>query len=205
MLGPVSDPADPSPLRSFDPVAIGRLECAAWVAYYRRQWPRLLVVSVLLVHRGFRLDWRRTLHGAWLVARANMLWAPYPDNDPAGARRCMRRVYALLRLAHGAPADPARAAALEVDWWAAHRARQHARAGGGDADPLVTALARLYAYLYRADEEAVRPAARLRAAAMDLSDRWVAAGGAPDSPLIAAERATLVRSYAALLAVVHRT
>jgi hypothetical protein len=202
---PRSTPArDPGPLRSFDPAAVGRLECAAWVAYYRRQWPRLLVVSVLLVHRAFRLDWPRTLHGAWLVARANQLWAPRPASDPAGARRCMRRFYALLRLAHGAPADPARAAALEVDWWAAHRARQHAPTGPGDADPLITALARLYAYLYRTDEESVRPAARLRAEAMDLSDRWVDEGRDPASPLITAERATLVRSYAALLAAVHR-
>ena len=202
---PLNPPArDPGPLRSFDPVQVGRLECAAWVAYYRRQWPRLLLVSMLLVHRAFRLNWPRTLHGAWLVARANQLWAPYPDNDPAGARRCMRRFYGLLRLAHGAPADPARAAALEVDWWAAHRDRQHARTGPEDTDPLVTALARLYAYLYRADEQAVRPAARLRAEAMDLSDRWIDAGCAPDSPLITAQRATLVRSYAALLAAVHR-
>jgi hypothetical protein len=184
-------------------VQIGRLEAAAWVAYYRRQWPRLLLVSVLLVHRGFGLNWPRTLHGAWLVGRANQLWAPFPDNDPAAARRCMRRFYALLRLAHGAPADPARAAALEVDWWAAHRARQHAPAGAGDADPLVTALTRLYAYLYRADEESVRPAARHRARAMDLSDRWVDEGAATGSPLIPAVRAALVRSYAALLAAVH--
>jgi hypothetical protein len=195
--------SDPGPLRSFDPVRVGRLECDAWVAYYRRQWPRLLLVSVLLVHRAFRLDWPRALHGAWLVARANQLWAPYPENDPAGARRCMRRFYALLRLAHGAPADPATAAALEVDWWAAHRARQHARPGPGDTDALVTALARLYAYLYRTDEQAVRPAARLRAAAMDLADRWIDEGRAPDSPLIPDVRATLVRSYAALLAAVH--
>ncbi|HEY3979584.1 MAG TPA: hypothetical protein VGM79_20080 [Streptosporangiaceae bacterium] len=204
MNPPVPAPArDPGPLRSFNPVQIGRLEAAAWVAYYRRQWPRLLLVSVLLVHRGFGLNWPRTLHGAWLVGRANQLWAPYPDNDPAAARRCMRRFYALLRLAHGAPADPARAAALEVDWWAAHRARQHARTAPDETDPLVTALSRLYAYLYRADEGSVRPAARLRALAMDLSDRWVDEGAAPGSPLIPAVRAALVRSYAALLTAVH--
>jgi hypothetical protein len=201
---PVPPPArDPGLLRSFDPVQIGRLEGAAWAAYYRRQWPRLLLVSVLLVHRGFGLDWPRTLHGAWLVGRANQLWAPYPDNDPAGARRCMRRFYALLRLAHGGPADPARAAELEVAWWAAHRERQ--RQPGADSEsPLVAALARLYAYLYGVDEEQVRPAAELRAAAMDLSDQWVGLGCPPGSVLITAERAALVRSYAALLAAVHR-
>jgi hypothetical protein len=202
---------DPSPLRSFDPIEVGRLEAAAWAAYYRRQWLRLLVASVALVHRAFRMDWPRTLHGAWLVLRANQLWAPSP-NDPDGARRCMRRFYALLRLAHGGPADPAHAARLEVAWWAAHRERQQrARPGGpggpgagGSTEPVVTALTQLYAYLYGAAEADVALAARERAAAMDLSDEWVARGCPGDSALLPAERAALVRSYAALLAAVHR-
>ena len=50
----------------------------------------------------------------------------------------------------------------------------------------------------------MRPAAALRAQAMDVSDRWVAAGCRPDAPALAEERALLVRSYVALLAVVHR-
>ena len=37
-----------------------------------------------------------TLYGAWLVLRANQLWAPQPDNDPDGARRTMQRFYALV-------------------------------------------------------------------------------------------------------------
>jgi len=195
--------ADPGPLRSFDPVEVGHLEAEVWVAYYRRQWPRLLVLSVMLVHRAFRMDWPRTLHGAWLVLRANQLWAPNPGNDPDGARRCMRRFYALLRLAHGGPDDPARAAALEVDWWAAHREHQYQPGPDGNS-ALVTALARLYSYLYGVDEADVQTAARLRAEAMDVSDEWVALGCPPASPLITAERAMLVRSYASLLAAVHR-
>jgi hypothetical protein len=39
---------------------------------------------------------------------------------------------------------------------------------------------------------------------MDISDQWVREGCATDSPLLAAERSALIRSYAALLAVVHR-
>ena len=50
----------------------------------------------------------------------------------------------------------------------------------------------------------VREAARLRAEAMDVSDRWVEAGSDPANPMLAQERALLVRSYAALLAAVHR-
>ncbi|HET7245939.1 MAG TPA: DUF5995 family protein [Streptosporangiaceae bacterium] len=190
-----------SVLWSFDPVKIGNLETTLWVSYYRRQWARFLVTSLLVVRDTFGMDWLRTIHGAWLVLRANQLWAPNPG-DPDGARRCMARFYALLLLTHGVPAGPARAARLEVDWWAAHREHQYEE--GSDDGPLVTALARLYAYVYETHEEAVRPAAQHRARAMDISDRWVAEGRHPGSPLIASERAELVRCYAALLAAVHR-
>ena len=192
--------AGPTGPRSFDPVAVGRLECAMWVAYYRREWASLLLLSLRVVRGTFGMDWIRTVHGAWLVLRANQLWAP-ADNDPDGARRYMRRFYALLWLSYGEPANPARAARLEVDWWAAHRAHQH----GDEADggPLVTALARLYAYVYDTSEAAVRPAAAHRARAMDISDQWVTEGCDLGSPLLPAERAELVRSYAALLAAIH--
>ena len=39
---------------------------------------------------------------------------------------------------------------------------------------------------------------------MDVSDRWVAAGCNPADPLLAEERALLVRSFASLLVAVHR-
>jgi hypothetical protein len=50
----------------------------------------------------------------------------------------------------------------------------------------------------------VLAAARERADAMDVSDRWVDEGCDLSSPLITQERAALVRSYAGLLAAVHR-
>jgi hypothetical protein len=55
------------------------------------------------------------------------------------------------------------------------------------------------------DVEEVRLAAEQRALAMRHSDRWVEEGCDPRSPLIPEERAALVRSYAALLAAVHRS
>ncbi len=190
-----------SPLRSFDPVMVGRLECALWMAYYMRRWPQFLVLSVRVVRAAFRMNWTRTLHGAWLVLRANQLWAP-ADNDPDGARRCMRRFYALLRLAHGEPANPARAARLEVEWWRVHRAHTRGELGG-DVSPLVNALSRLYAEVYGRPEAELRAAALHRARAMDVSDEWVGQGCDPASPLVREERALLVRSYAELLAAVH--
>jgi hypothetical protein len=198
----------PGRLRAFDPVRLADLEYRAWVGYYLRQWPRVLMASVGLVRVGFGLGWSQTLHGAWLVLRANQLWAPYPDNDPERALACMRRFYALVARSHGEPADPAKAAELEVDWWRAHRECQHQDdpPAAGDAEPaeeLVESLTRLYHYLYNEPESAVRPAAVHRARAMDLSDEWTRQGCQPDSELLPLEHAALVRSYAALLAAVH--
>ena len=188
--------------RSFDPVRVGTLECRAWATYYRRKWVALLVTSVALVRAGFGMDWRRTLQGAWLVLRANQLWAPYPDNDPDGARRCMQRFYGLVSQASGETLDTEKAAELEVDWWRAHREAQHTpEASRAD---VVESLVRLYAFLYGVDPGQVRQAAELRTEAMVVSDQWVAAGCDDASPLLAKERALLVGSFAALLAAVHR-
>ncbi len=190
-------------MRAFDPRAVGRLECRAWETYYQRRWLPFLIASVGLVRQAFRMSWPRTLAGAWLVLRANQKWAPFPDNDPAAARRLMTRFYRMLAASAGERFDPVRAAELEVEWWRVHREHQHG--GPGDPrDPLVAALAGLYRYVYAAAESEVRAAAQLRAEAMDVSDRWVEQGCDPESALLREERALLVRSYAALLAAVHR-
>ncbi len=191
----------PTRLRSFDPVRLADLEYRAWVGYYLRRWPQVLRASIGLVRVGFGLDWYRTMHASWLVLRATQLWAPYPDNNPKRALACMRRFYALVRLTHGEPSNPAKAAELEVEWWRVHREIQHEP--GSTLDNLVDALARLYCYLFGEPEEVVRPAAAQRAAAMDLSDQWVEQGCRPDSPLLPLEHAALVRAWSALLAVVH--
>jgi hypothetical protein len=193
----------PGRLRSFDPVRIADLEYRAWVGYYLRRWPQVLMASVGLVRAGFGMRWDRTLRGSWLVLRANQLWAPVPDNDPDRAQACMRRFYGLVRRSYGEPASPAQAAALEVDWWRVHRQVQYATAPRQAGDELVESVTRLYCYLYGEPEAEVRQAALHRARAMDLSDQWVAQGCPPDSPLLAQEHAALVRSYAALLAAVH--
>jgi hypothetical protein len=190
-------------MRFFDPRSVGALECRAWETYYRRKWVAFMIASIGLVRAAFRMSWPRTVVGAWLVLRANQKWAPFPANDPAAARALMTRFYRLLRKAEGTRFDPARAAELEVEWWRAHREDQH-DGGPGSAESLVLALRDLYAYTYSADPGDVRRAAELRAQAMHVSDRWVEAGCDPDSPLLAEERALLIRSYAALLAAVHR-
>ncbi|MGA2924559.1 MAG: hypothetical protein ABSG43_00995 [Solirubrobacteraceae bacterium] len=189
--------------RAFDPRRVGELETAAWVAYYRREWLVFLRAAIALTRHTFGLPWPATIRGAWLVLRANQQWAPVPDNDPPGARRTMCRFYQLLARRHSEAFDPARAAQLEVEWWRVHRAHQH-HEGGVDESALIGALAALYAYVYGVQEADVLGAAQQRAVAMGYSDRWVSEGRELPSPLIGEVRTALVRSYAALLAAVHR-
>jgi hypothetical protein len=184
-------------MRDFDPVRVGQLECDAWVTYYQRRWRAFLAAAIGLTRHSFRLSWPATVYGAWLVLRANQLWAPHPDNDPDGARRCMQRFYALVAANHGESFDVAEAARLEVEWWRIHRELQLERGAGEDPE-LSAAIAALYAHVYGVPPAAVREAAELRSAAMLHSDRWVAEGCDPHSPLIAEERSALVRAYRSL-------
>ncbi len=179
----------------FDPVLVGSRECAAWAAYYRREWRPFLGAAVGMVDAGFGMGRRRTLIGAWHVLQANRAWAPFPDNDPEAARAHMQRFYEIVRASGWGELDPARAAGLEVEWWRVHRAHQHGETGD---EPLVEALDALYAHVYDVPPGTMRDAARLRAEAMDHSDAWVRAGCRLDDPLLSAERRALVASYTAL-------
>jgi hypothetical protein len=191
------------PHRSFDPRQVGTLETDAWIAYYRREWLVLLRSSVGLTRQMFGLPWPATLWGAWLVLRANQLWAPYPDNDPDGARRTMERFYRLVVRHHAESLDPRRASELEVEWWRVHRVHQREDTQE-DESTLVAALTALYSYVYGVSPDDVTVAAEQRTLAMRYSDQWVEEGCDLSSPLLPEERAALVRSYAALLAAVHR-
>jgi hypothetical protein len=181
--------------RAFDPVALARLESAAWVGYYRREWFRVLAASVGLVRSGFALSWPKTLWGAWLVLRANQLWAPYPVNDPEGARRLMTTFYTLAA-GGGEGFEPAEAARLEVEWWRVHRALQHG--DPGDSNELGNAVAALYAYSYDRPVQDVHDSGQLRADAMRICDVWVAAGCDMADPRLTDMRRCLLRSYRSL-------
>lgn len=188
--------------RAFDPELVGRLECGAWVAYYRREWLSFLAAGLRVGRHVFGLSWRRTIQCSWLVLRANQLWAPSPANDVERSRRMMERFYRVVSRLYDEPFDPATAADLEISWWRVHREHQQS-ADAGDCPALVDALARLYSHVYGVPEELVRRAAAERALAMRHSDRWVREGCPADSRRIAEERAALVRSYGALLQAVR--
>jgi hypothetical protein len=190
-------------LRSFDPVVVARLECDAWVAYYRHDWPALLRAGMILSRQTFGLSWSETIRSSWFAMQAARRWSPMPGNNPARARRLTERFYRIIQRRFGESFDPALAAALELDWWRAHREHQYSLPGS-DELVLTDALARLYAYVYGVEGSAIRRAAVQRVAAMRHSDQWVREGCELGSPLIGAERSALEQSYVSLLAAVQR-
>jgi len=181
-------------MRNFDPHKIAHYEKENYVAYYQKRWLKLLRVSVGMVKEAFSLSWPQAIYGAYLVARAEIAFAPFPDNDLPLAESYMRRFYQFLNGVHGADIDIEEAARLDMRWRIAHR-QLFAREDNG---PLVDALTDWYAAVYKVEPERVRPAAALRALGMLYSDRWVNAGKPEHSPLLIQEEEALGKSYTAL-------
>ncbi|MEA2124686.1 MAG: two-component system, OmpR family, sensor kinase, partial [Solirubrobacteraceae bacterium] len=98
------------------------------------------------------------------VLRANMVWAPYPDNEPDKARALMTRFYQLLRgsgarlhrewqRGHGtvAPGEPA---ALFERFWRAEAGRERGKAGAGLGLAIVAGIVEAHHGSVRAEDAA---------------------------------------------------
>jgi len=188
-----------NPIRRFDPKKIAYYEKENYVAYYQKAWLKLLRVSIGLVKESFGLSTLQAAYGAYLVARAEIAFAPFPENDVPRAIAYMTRFYQLIRKVHGEDFDPERAAGLDVNWWIVHRKLF----GNPKNEELAEALTSLYAEAYDVEASKMSEAARLRAQGMLYSDLWVNAGKPTDSPLLAQEEEALYKSYAALKEVIN--
>jgi hypothetical protein len=183
-----------SPMRTFNPQRVAYYEKENYVAYYQKRWLRLLRISVGMVKEGFGLSWGQAIYAAYLVARAEVAFAPFPDNNVPLAEAYMRRFYAFVRKVHGEALDVEQAARTEVNWWIIHR-----KLFGNPANQeLVDALADQYAAAYGVRPAQVREAAYHRAQAMLYSDQWVNSGRPTDSLLLAQEEDELVKAYTTL-------
>ena len=183
-----------SPMRRFDPRRLAYYEKENYVAYYRKDWQRLLRASVGLVRESFGLSLWQAVYGAYLVARAEVAFAPFPDNDVPKAEAYIQRFYQFIKDVHHEDFDVERAAKLEVNWWSVHRKLF----GNSENQELVEVLTNLYTEAYGVAPEQVRDAAHLRAQGMLYSDRWVNAGRPAESPLLVQEQEALHQSYVAL-------
>ena len=183
-----------NPMRNFDPVKLAHYEKENYVAYYQKDWLKLLRVSIGLVKESFGLSLWQAIYAAYLVARAEIAFAPFPENDVPKAEAYMRRFYQFIKNIHREDFDVTRAAALEVNWWSVHRKLF----GNAENRELVETLKNLYAEAYGIEPAKVEEAASLRAKGMLYSDLWVNAGKPAESSLLAQEEEALYQSYLSL-------
>lgn len=189
-----------SPLARFDPIKLAHYETVNWVAYYQKRWGTLLRASVGMVREAFSLSLPQAAYAAYLIARAEIAAAPFPDNDIPTAEAYMRRFYQYIKHIHKLDYDVADAARREVKWWIVHRELFNS----GDKQPLVEALYELN-LLYGAEPQGARKAAEYRTQAMVYSDDWIKQGKLSDSPLIAKEQAELEKCYVELKRAINHT
>ena len=189
-----------TPLTAFDPETVGRLEQRAWQAYYLRQWPQLFDLMLRMTRGVFGLSLPQAAYASYINTQAQVTWARQGATD-GKAESLMREFYAYVRGPVGGKYDVDKAAKLEVNWWAVHRNREQYP----DHSALAQALADTYAELYQLPAEKMLPAGEARAAAMDLSDRWIREGKDPNSPLLEQIATLLVQSYRSLSEAVAAT
>ena len=153
-------------LAGFDPTKIARYEKENYVAYYQKRWLKLLQVSVGLVQETYRLSRLQAIQGAFPVARAEIAFAPFPDNDVPRAEAFMRRFFTSVKRIHHLDLDVEQAARLEVNWWSVHRKLF----ANPQNQELVDAITAVYALAYRIKREKFSEAAFHRAQGMLYSD-----------------------------------
>lgn len=183
-----------NPIRNLDPRKLARYEKENYVAYYEKEWLKLIRVSVGMVKEAFGLSWLQAVYGAYLVARAEIAFAPFPNNDIPLTESYVRRFYQFIKNIHKENFDIERATKLEVSWWSVHRRLF----GDAENQELIEALACLYEEIYGAQLEKFKEAAYHRAMGMLYSDLWVNEGKPANSPLLVKEEEALYQGYKAL-------
>ena len=183
-----------NPIRNLDPRKLAYYEKENYVAYYEKDWMKLLRVSVGMVKESFGLSWLQAIYGAYLIARAEIAFAPFPNNDVPLAEAYVRRFYQFIKNVHHEDLDVKQAAQLEVNWWGIHRKLF----GNKENQELVDALLCLYEKIYGAESGKFKEAAYQRAMGMLYSDLWVNEGKPANSPLLVQEEEALYQGYKAL-------
>lgn len=150
---------------AFDPDRVAYFEAAGWRAYYDRRWLTLLRLIVGLCQEQFRIPFPVSLLAAYDVTRAAAAWAP-ADHDPGVVQGFYEKFYRRARRYSGLAFDPARAAALELQYNDVHRRL----VGQSDQRAFVETLAELHATLFGISREQARESAEQRVAANTTVD-----------------------------------
>jgi hypothetical protein len=148
-------------------------------------------VSIAMVKEAYQLSLFQAIYGAYLVARAEIAAAPFPNNDIPRAEAFMRLFFRFLKGIYPLNFDINAAAHVEVNWWVVHR-RLFAQEQNQE---LIAALADSAAVFFNTPADLLMEAASMRAQGMLYSDQWVRSGMDGESPLLRQEEEALYESY----------
>lgn len=149
----------------FDPDMVAKYEVEGWKAYYDHRWLRLLRLIVALVQAQFHIPFPQSIAAAYFITRASIAWVP-KDHDEAEIRHFLERFYRLALRYSGLHFDPVQAAALEFDYWDAHRRL----VGNPDKTDFSRAMTALHAAIFALTPEQARESAELRVEANNVLD-----------------------------------
>jgi hypothetical protein len=181
-------------LVGFDPGKLAHYETENYVAYYQKRWLRLLRVSISMVKEAYQLSLPQAIYGAYLVARAEIAAAPFPNNDIPRAEVYIQRFFRFLKRIYPLDFDVEDAAQAEVNWWVVHR-----KLFAQDQNlELIAALARSSAAFFGVPTSCLEAAAAQRARGMLYSDQWVQGGMDRRSALLEREEQALCEGYTLL-------
>jgi hypothetical protein len=149
----------------FNPDRVAYAEMAGWRAYYDRDWLKLFRLVAALNHEQFRIPFPISLLAAYYVAKASVAWVP-ADHDRRDITMQLEKFYWLAQRYSGLQFDPARAAALEEQYWDVHRrlVRQP------DKSEFVQIMTDLHSELFGISKEAARASAEMRVQANHTLD-----------------------------------
>ena len=109
-------------LRGFDADAVARLETALWRDYYAHDYKDLAVRLYELHREQYRFSPVDSAQLALAAGKAAQLFQPTTSREDAQiALPQLIRYYTLLRDNSGETFDPAKVAAIELDWWQLRR------------------------------------------------------------------------------------
>ena len=152
----------PSDLRTFDAVAVGKLDTDMWRSYYERRPVRLFEQMIALLRTQFGMRPVEAVTNAYRAAHAAFVFKDGRSRaDYEKALPDLEAYYRDIAARSARKFDPHRAATLELEWWIVHRE---------NPPGLPAALAALQAEIYGIPAERFAEHARLRAQAMDLRD-----------------------------------
>ena len=109
-------------LRGFDADAVARLETVLWRDYYERDYKDLSLQLYKLHHDLYRFSPADSVQLSIAAANAAKNFQPTTSRDEAQiALPELIKYYSILRDKSGESFDPAKVAAIELDWWQLRR------------------------------------------------------------------------------------